>query len=236
MNTQGTRKWWALGALALSMLAVGLDLTVLNVALPTLWADLHASTSQLQWFASGYTLVLAAALLPARHPRRPVRPPGNSAVIALIVFGIALAGLRVRAVGGRADRRACRTRPSPAAFLMPLSMSAAAGAVHRGGAAEGDRDLGDVNDDRHPARADRRRLAAGQLLVGFGIPDQRADGAHRTGRGPVAAAGVTQQREVGAGWTCSAWSSPASGLLGVTYGVIQAGSRPAGGRSTRSGR
>ncbi|HEX3783503.1 MAG TPA: DHA2 family efflux MFS transporter permease subunit [Pseudonocardiaceae bacterium] len=121
MITDGARKWWALGALALSMLAVGLDLTVLNVALPTLSADLHASTSQLQWFASGYTLVLAAALLPAgtlgdRYGRR------RFLVIALIVFGLASLGcayapsaevlIAARAVLGLA-----------AAFLMPLSMS-----------------------------------------------------------------------------------------------------------------
>jgi MFS family permease len=37
----------------------------LTVALPTLARDLHASTSQLQWFSSAYTLVLAAVLLPA---------------------------------------------------------------------------------------------------------------------------------------------------------------------------
>jgi len=47
------------------MLVVGLDGTVLTVALPTLAQDLHASTSQLQWFSSVYTLVMAAALLPA---------------------------------------------------------------------------------------------------------------------------------------------------------------------------
>src|SRR6266702_860263 len=59
------RRWWALGALALSVLVVGLDLTVLNLALPTLAGDLHASTGELQWFIDAYSLVLAAALLPA---------------------------------------------------------------------------------------------------------------------------------------------------------------------------
>jgi EmrB/QacA subfamily drug resistance transporter len=60
-----TRRWWALAALALAMLVVGLDGTVLTVALPTLAQDLHASTAQLQWFSSVYTLVMAAVLLPA---------------------------------------------------------------------------------------------------------------------------------------------------------------------------
>ena len=61
----GTRKWWALGALGLAGLAVGVDGTVLSVALPTLAKALHASESDLQWFSSGYFLVLAAAMLPA---------------------------------------------------------------------------------------------------------------------------------------------------------------------------
>jgi EmrB/QacA subfamily drug resistance transporter len=60
----GTRKWLVLIALALSVLVVGIDLTVLNVALPVIGPDLHASTTDLQWFADSYSLVLAAALLP----------------------------------------------------------------------------------------------------------------------------------------------------------------------------
>src|SRR5258707_9431156 len=65
MRNSERRRWLALGALALSVLVVGLDLTVLNLALPTLGADLRASTSDLQWFIDAYSLVLAAALLPA---------------------------------------------------------------------------------------------------------------------------------------------------------------------------
>jgi DHA2 family multidrug resistance protein-like MFS transporter len=58
-------KWWALGAVSLSVLAVSLDGTVLSVALPTLATELHASESDLEWFSSGYLLLLAAAVLPA---------------------------------------------------------------------------------------------------------------------------------------------------------------------------
>lgn len=54
-----------LGTVCLAMLAVGLDATVLSVALPTLTGTLHASESDLPWFSSGYLLVLAAAMLPA---------------------------------------------------------------------------------------------------------------------------------------------------------------------------
>jgi DHA2 family multidrug resistance protein-like MFS transporter len=65
MKAVGARRWWALAAITLAVLAVGLDVTVLSVALPTLAAALRASESDLEWFSSGYTLVLAAAMLPA---------------------------------------------------------------------------------------------------------------------------------------------------------------------------
>jgi DHA2 family multidrug resistance protein-like MFS transporter len=64
MNTIGTRRWWALGAVMLAVLAVGLDGTVLSVAIPTLAGVLHATESDLQWFSSGYLLALAVAMLP----------------------------------------------------------------------------------------------------------------------------------------------------------------------------
>ncbi|SHN47512.1 MFS transporter [Cryptosporangium aurantiacum] len=61
---QSTGRWWALAALNLGVLVVGLDGTVLSVALPTLAGALDASQSDLVWFSSGYLLVLAAAVLP----------------------------------------------------------------------------------------------------------------------------------------------------------------------------
>src|ERR671934_458591 len=86
MERKSTRRWWALAALTLGVLAVGLDVTVLSVALPTLAVSLHASESDLQWFSSGYALVLAAAMLPAgvlgdRFGRKRVL------IGALVVFG-----------------------------------------------------------------------------------------------------------------------------------------------------
>ena len=83
----GVRKWWALAGLALGVLAVGLDATVLSVALPTLAGSLHASATDLQWFVSAYTLALAAGLLPGgllgdRFGRKRVM------LAVLAVFGI----------------------------------------------------------------------------------------------------------------------------------------------------
>ncbi|MFD4831719.1 MFS transporter [Streptomyces uncialis] len=47
----------------MSLLIVSLDTTILNVALPTLQRDLHASLSDLQWTIDAYTLVLASLLM-----------------------------------------------------------------------------------------------------------------------------------------------------------------------------
>src|SRR5260221_412050 len=122
MTTLGSRRWWALGALTLAVLAVGLDGTVLSVALPTLATALHASESDLQWFASGYLLVLAAMMLPAgllgdRYGRKKVMlvalalfgagsvacayaPSAGAFIAARVVLGIAGAGVVVMALSG----------------------------------------------------------------------------------------------------------------------------------------
>jgi len=57
------RRWWTLGVLCLSLLVIGLDNTILNVALPTLVRDLHATQTQLQWIVDAYTIVYASLLL-----------------------------------------------------------------------------------------------------------------------------------------------------------------------------
>jgi EmrB/QacA subfamily drug resistance transporter len=62
-KTAHDRRWIGLAALCLSLLVVGLDNTILNVALPRLADNLNASTSQLQWIVDGYTLVFAGLLL-----------------------------------------------------------------------------------------------------------------------------------------------------------------------------
>jgi EmrB/QacA subfamily drug resistance transporter len=81
-----SRRWWALAALALSGLTIGLDTTVLTIALPELAASLHATTGQLQWFSTAYTLTVGAAMLPAsnlgdRYGRK------RMLVGALVLFG-----------------------------------------------------------------------------------------------------------------------------------------------------
>jgi DHA2 family multidrug resistance protein-like MFS transporter len=114
MISLGARRWWAAGAITLGVLAVGLDVTVLSVALPTLALTLKASESDLQWFSSGYALSLAAGMLPAgvlgdRFGRKRVM------VGALLLFG--------------AGSIVCAYSPNPAVFVAARVVLGAAGAA-----------------------------------------------------------------------------------------------------------
>lgn len=60
-----TRRWLALGVLCVPLLIVSLDNTVLNVALPTIVRELHATENQLQWIVDGYVLVFGGLMLAA---------------------------------------------------------------------------------------------------------------------------------------------------------------------------
>jgi EmrB/QacA subfamily drug resistance transporter len=57
------RRLLVLGICCLSLLIVGLDTTIVNVALPAIRGSLHASVSGLQWTIDAYTLVLASLLM-----------------------------------------------------------------------------------------------------------------------------------------------------------------------------
>jgi EmrB/QacA subfamily drug resistance transporter len=57
------RRWLILGVLALSLVIIGLDNFVLNVALPTLQTSFDASAAELQWMVDAYILVFAGLLL-----------------------------------------------------------------------------------------------------------------------------------------------------------------------------
>ena len=56
-------RWLALTVLCVSILIVNLDVTVLNVALPTLVRDLHATSHQLQWIVDAYALAFGGLVL-----------------------------------------------------------------------------------------------------------------------------------------------------------------------------
>jgi len=115
------RRWIALIAVALSVLVIGFDTTVLNVALPDLARQLHASTGQQQWIVDAYTVVFAAAMLPAgligdRFGRR------RTLTVGLALFGLAsLLGMLAGSPGTVVAARAAMGLA--AAFVMPMSMA-----------------------------------------------------------------------------------------------------------------
>ena len=109
-----SHRWLAMGAITLALVCIGLDQTVLNLALPTLSTSLHASESELQWFVTSYTLALAAAMLPAgllgdRYGRKTIL------LGALAVFGIMSV--------------ACAFSPSSTAFIAARTVLGVAGAA-----------------------------------------------------------------------------------------------------------
>lgn len=113
MKTQGTQRWSALGAVSLAVTAVSMDGTILSVALPTIAKPLHASESDMQWFSSGYLLVLAAVMLSAgllgdRYGRK------KTLLASLALFG--------------AGSVACAYSTSAGAFLVARLLIGLAGA------------------------------------------------------------------------------------------------------------
>jgi EmrB/QacA subfamily drug resistance transporter len=57
------RKWWTLLIVCVGVFMLLLDITIVNVALPTIAKDLKASFSDIQWVIDAYALTLAALLL-----------------------------------------------------------------------------------------------------------------------------------------------------------------------------
>src|ERR687885_304011 len=88
-------RWFLLGIMCLSLVMVVMSVSGLNVALPSMQRDLHASATALQWIVDSYALVFAALLLPAgalgdRFGRKPLLAAG------LALFGaVSLAALFV---------------------------------------------------------------------------------------------------------------------------------------------
>src|SRR5579859_4534535 len=113
-NVTGSRRWWAAAAITLGVLAVGLDVTVLSVALATLSGALKASETDLQWFSSGYALALSIGMLPAgvlgdRFGRKRVM------IVAILLFA--------------AGSIACAYAPNPGFFISARVVLGAAGAA-----------------------------------------------------------------------------------------------------------
>lgn len=114
-------RWWILAVLSVSLVVIGLDNTILNVAIPTIQRELEASASELQWIVDAYVLVFAGLLLTMgalgdRYGRKRTLQAGLvlfglSSVVAAFAAGSAqlIAGRALMGVGG--------------ALIMPATLS-----------------------------------------------------------------------------------------------------------------
>jgi EmrB/QacA subfamily drug resistance transporter len=115
------RRWKTLAVLSLSLLIIGLDNTILNVALPSLQEHFDASSSTLQWMVDSYMLVFACLLLTAgtlgdRFGRKRALQAGlllfggaSLAVLAVSTSGQLIAVRSIMGIGG--------------ALIMPATLS-----------------------------------------------------------------------------------------------------------------
>ena len=87
-GTVYARRYWILGVLCLSLLLVGMAMTILFLALPDISRDLRADASDLQWIFAAYGIVFAGLVITGgalgdRFGRR------RLLVVGLVVFGVA---------------------------------------------------------------------------------------------------------------------------------------------------
>jgi EmrB/QacA subfamily drug resistance transporter len=63
MTERANHKWWTLFAMCFALFMIMLDNTIVNVALPTIQRELHASPANLEWIVNGYIVTFAALIL-----------------------------------------------------------------------------------------------------------------------------------------------------------------------------
>ena len=120
-------RWWTLGAMCFALFMIMLDNTVVNVALPSIQRDLHASLSALEWTVNAYTLTFAVLLLTGaslgeRYGRRRLFVIG----LGLFTVGSAAAAL-APGIGALVTARA--VQGVGAAILIPLTLTLLSAAV-----------------------------------------------------------------------------------------------------------
>jgi EmrB/QacA subfamily drug resistance transporter len=120
-ETVHARRYAILAVLCLSLLVVGIDGTIVNVALPSLVHELGATSSDLQWIVDAYTIVFASLLLMAGNTGD--RLGRKRALIGgLVIFG---AGSAIASQVGTPNELIVMraVQGMGAAFLMPATLS-----------------------------------------------------------------------------------------------------------------
>jgi EmrB/QacA subfamily drug resistance transporter len=109
-------------ALLLATFLVNLDTTLVNVALPALVRDLHATTTQLQWVVDAYNLVFAALLLTFGSLSDRFGRKGMLLAGLLVVGGASLAGGFTTSAGQLIAARAVMGLGAAMTFPATLSL------------------------------------------------------------------------------------------------------------------
>ena len=139
-TTVHQNRWKILAVLSLSLVIIGLDNTVMNVALPSIQEELGVSGSTLQWIVDAYMLVFAGLLLAAgnlgdRHGRK-----------RALQSGLAHLRARQRRRRVRLDRRSADRRSGGDGHRRSADHALDAvdhhGRLPAGGARQGDERLG----------------------------------------------------------------------------------------------
>lgn len=120
-NAPHIHRYLILAICCLSLLLIGMDVTIVNVALAAIQQGLHASLSGLQWVVDAYTIVLASLLIFSgsmsdRYGRRLVFQVG----LAIFALGSLLCSL-TQGVGGMIVARALQGLG--ASMLNPVALS-----------------------------------------------------------------------------------------------------------------
>jgi EmrB/QacA subfamily drug resistance transporter len=119
--TDENSRWWTLAAMCFALFMVMLDNTVVNVALPSIQRDLHASLSALEWTINAYTLTFAVMMVTGGRlgdifGRR-----------RMFMFGVVVFGISSAAIGfAPTDTALVAFRAIQgigAAFMMPATLS-----------------------------------------------------------------------------------------------------------------
>src|SRR5438309_6939637 len=89
-NGRRSAPWLALSVLALGLFMTLLDLTIVNVAIPSIVDDLRSSLDQILWVLNGYSLVYAVLLITSGR-LGDIFGPRNMFAAGIVVFTIASA-------------------------------------------------------------------------------------------------------------------------------------------------
>ena len=188
-----------LAVVLVAALAINVETTIVNVALPTLNSALGASTRGLQWIVDAYNLAFAALVLAGgtvgdKFGRRGTLIAGL-ALFAASSIGAALCTSTGSLIGMRL------VMGISSALIYPTTLAIITDTFRdpKQRAAR-DRRVGRGDGTRGGDRSDSRRRAAGDVLVGQPVPGAGTDRTGRSGRRDAVRAGVHRRTRM-PGWT-----------------------------------